>query len=257
MTAIYKKELRSYFINPIGYVFVGIFLTISSLLCSYTTIQSGSYNTQTYFTVMVFVLAIFVPILTMRSFAEEKKTKTDQLLLTSPISITAMVAGKFLAVLTVSVGAFLVTLVNLIPLSVIGISERSGESYSARHIGLVPAKVFGCIIGVILICTVFAAIGLFVSSLTENQLTAAITSIGIIAFLIAISFLNMIGKDSEGTRLIGNAFIRGVIDWVSVLSRFSSFSSGKLAVADVLYYLSLSFIFLMLCVRVFDKKRYA
>lgn len=257
MSAIYKKELRSYFINPIGYVFVGVFLTLSSLLCTYTTIQAGTYNTQTYFTMTVFVLAIFIPILTMRSFSEEKKAKTDQLLLTAPISITSMVVGKFLAVFTIVAGSFLLTLVNLIPLSITGASERAGESYSSRHIGLVPSKVFGCIIGVILICMVFIAIGLFVSSLTENQLAAAVISIGIIAFLIAISFLNMIGSDSDGTRFIGNAALRTVIDWVSVLSRFSSFSAGKLAFADVLYYLSLTFVFLMLCVRVYDKKRYA
>lgn len=257
MLAIYKKELRSYFINPIGYVFVGVYLTLCALLCAYTTIQSASYSTTTYFTLMVFVLAIFIPILTMRSFAEEKKMKTEQLLLTSPVSVTAMVTGKFLAVLTVAGGSFLATCINLLPLSISGAMARSGESYSARHIGLVPSKVFGCIVGIILISCVFAAIGLFISSLTENQLAAAVMSIGVIIFMVVISFLNMIGNDADGTRLVGNVFLRGVIDWISVLSRFSSFSAGKIALADVLYYLSVSAIFLLLCVRVYDKRRYS
>lgn len=257
MLAIYKKELRSYFINPIGYVFLGVYLTLSALLCAYTTIQSKTYSTATYFTMMLFVLAIFIPMLTMRSFAEERKTRTEQLLLTAPVSVTSMVAGKFLAVLTMAGGAFLVTCLNLIPLEISGAAARAGESYSARHVGLVPSKVIGCIIGIILISCVFVAIGLFISSLTENQLAAAVMSIGIIVFMMVISFLNMIGSDAEGTRLITSTFLRGVIDWISVLSRFASFSAGKIALADVLYYVSLSFIFLLLTVRVYDKRRYS
>ena len=257
MLAIYKKEIRSYFINPIGYVFVGVYLTLSALLCAYTTLQSASYSTTTYFTLMVFVLAIFIPILTMRSFSEEKKMKTEQLLLTSPVSVTAMVLGKFFAVLTVSAGSFLASCINLLPLSISGAMARAGESYSARHIGLVPSKVIGCIIGIILISCVFAAVGLFISSLTENQLAAAVMSIGVIIFMVAISFLNMIGSDADGTRLIGNVFIRSVIDWFSVLSRYSSFSAGKIALSDVLYYISVSAVFLLLCVRVYDKRRYS
>ena len=82
-------------------------------------------------------------------------------------------------------------------------------------------------------------------------------SIGVIIFMVVISFLNMIGNDADGTRLVGSVFLRGVIDWISVLSRFSSFSAGKIALADVLYYLSVSAIFLLLCVRVYDKRRYS
>jgi len=76
MFAIYKKEMRSFFINPIGYVFVGIFMVLSSLLCCYTTIQSNSYNTSSYFTIMIFALIILIPLLTMRSLSEERKLKT-------------------------------------------------------------------------------------------------------------------------------------------------------------------------------------
>ena len=257
MLAIYKKELRSYFINPIGYVFVGVYLVFSALLFAYTTIRSGTYSTSTYYTMTVFVLAVFIPLLTMRSFAEERKTKTEQLLLTAPVSITSMVLGKFLAVLTVACGSFLATCINLIPLEISGAAARAGESYTSRHIGVVPSKVLGCIIGIILISCVFAAIGLFISSLTENQLAAAVMTIGVIMAMIVISFLNMIGSDADGTRLVGDPFWRGVIDWISVLSRFASFSAGKLAFSDALYYLSMTFIFLLLTVRVYDKRRYS
>ncbi|MBR2432418.1 MAG: ABC transporter, partial [Clostridia bacterium] len=100
MFAIYKKELRSYFTNPHGYVFAGIFLALSALVFSYTTLLMQSYDTTLYFTVMVFALVVLVPLLTMRLFTEEKKLRTEQLLLTAPVTITGMVLGKFLAAFT-------------------------------------------------------------------------------------------------------------------------------------------------------------
>ena len=81
MTAIYKKEMQAYFSNPIGYVFCGIFLTLAAGLCCYTTLISKSYSTNSYFYIMIFALIILIPLLTMRSFAEERKTRTEQMLL--------------------------------------------------------------------------------------------------------------------------------------------------------------------------------
>ena len=100
MFAIYKKEMRSYFINPIGYVYTGIFLVFSALLACYTTLVAESYSTSTYFTTMIFAFIILIPLLTMRLFAEERKGRTEQLLLTAPVTITGMVMGKYLAALT-------------------------------------------------------------------------------------------------------------------------------------------------------------
>ncbi len=93
MFAIYKKELRSYFINPVGYVYVGVFLTVAALLCCYTTIISGTYNVGNYFVYMIFALIILIPLLTMRLFSEERKLRTEQLLLTAPVTLTGMVLG--------------------------------------------------------------------------------------------------------------------------------------------------------------------
>ena len=97
MFAIFKKELRSYFLNAIGYVYLGVFLSVSALLCCYTTLGSGTYDTANYFSFISLIFIILIPLLTMRLFAEEKKLRTEQLLLTSPVSITGMVFGKFLA----------------------------------------------------------------------------------------------------------------------------------------------------------------
>ena len=101
MFAIFKKELRSYFLNAIGYVYVGVFLAVSALLCCYTTLGMKSYDTAEYFTYIIFSFIVLIPLLTMKLFSEEKKLRTEQLLLTAPVTITGMVLAKFLAALTV------------------------------------------------------------------------------------------------------------------------------------------------------------
>ena len=256
MFAIYKKEMRSYFINPIGYVFAGIFLVLASLLCCYTTIQSNSYSTATYFTVMIFALIILIPLLTMRSLSEERKLKTEQLLLTAPVSITSMVLGKYLAALTMFAGCVLVSCVNFIPLYIIGHIERQGNPYEVTHIGPVTAEIVGSVFAVLLIGAAFLGIGLFVSSLTENQLSSAVITIAVILVMVVLSFLNDVGSDAEGTRLITNYAVRFVIDWISVFSRFSLFRYGIFDIASLLYYISLAGVFIFLTVRVYEKRRW-
>lgn len=256
MFAIYKKEMRSYFINPIGYVFVGIFLSLAALLCCYTTIQSNSYSTASYFTVMLFALVVLIPLLTMRSFSEERKMRTEQLLLTSPVSITSMVIGKYLASLTMFLSCVLFSCINFIPLYVVATAERKGDPYSITHIGPVTAEIVGSLIAVFLVGAAFIAIGLFISSLTENQLSAAVITIAVILLMVVMGFVNQIGSDSEGTRLVSNYAVRFVIDWISVFSRFGSFTRGLFDFSALIYYLSLAGVFLFLTVRVYEKRRW-
>ena len=78
MFAIYRKEMRSYFINPIGYIYLGVFLVFSALLCCYTTLIAGTYDTGSYFTFLVIALIVLIPVLTMRLFAEERKMRTER-----------------------------------------------------------------------------------------------------------------------------------------------------------------------------------
>ena len=256
MFAIFKKEMRSYFISPIGYVFVGIFLALSALLCCYTTIQSNSYSTSTYFTIMIFAMIILIPLLTMRSFAEERKQKTEQLILTAPVSITAMVLGKYFASLTMFIGCVLASCVNFIPLYIMGNVEREGDPYSITHIGPVTSEIVGSLIAVALIGAAFIAIGIFISSLTENQLSAAVITISIIVVMVALGFINQIGSDAEGNRLISNYAVRAVIDWLSVLSRFGYFTYGIFDISALVYYVSLAGLFVFFTVRVYEKRRW-
>ncbi|MBQ8388309.1 MAG: ABC transporter permease [Clostridia bacterium] len=255
MFAIYKKELRSYFINPIGYVFVGVFLAVAALLCCYTTLKANTYNTSSYFSFLIMAFVILIPLLTMRLFAEERKLRTEQLLMTAPVSITSVVLGKYLAAFTVFMGALLVSCVNFIPLYVIADRERAGEAYSELNIGPVTSEIVGSLIGIILIGAAFIAIGMFISSLTEDHLAAAIGTIGIILFMVIMGFVNSM-TDAEGNQIISNYALRFVIDWISVMSRFYNFGYGIFDFAALLYYLSLAGVFIFLTVRVYDKRRW-
>ena len=247
MLAIYKKELRSYFTNPLGFVFVGIFLAVSALLFSYTTFLSKTYDTSSYFLLMIFVLVLLLPLLTMRLFAEEKKHRTEQLLLTAPISLTGMVLGKFFAAFTMFFGCMLVSCINLIPLYAIAAAERGNLSYSTTYVGPVTAQIVGSMIAIILIGAAFIALGTLVSTLTENQLAAAIITMAAIFGLIFTSLISS---------FVPVVWIRTALNWISVLGRFSNLSSGVFDIAAVVYYLSLTFVFLFLTVRVYEKRRW-
>ena len=256
MLAIYRKEMRSYFINPIGYVYLGIFLAFSALLCCYTTIISASYSTSQYFTFLIFSLIILVPILTMRLFAEERKLRTEQLLLTAPVSLTGMVLGKYFAALTMYVCGVLVSCINFLPLYLIGASESALEDGSKlTQIGPITGQIVGGVVAVVLLGAALIAVGTFVSAMTENQLSAAVITVGVIAVMVLLSVVNML-TDSDGQPIIASYAIRYVIDWVSVLSRFNAFVNGIFDFAALLYYASIAFVFLFLTVRVYDKRRW-
>jgi len=247
MLAIYKKELRSYFTNPLGFVFVGIFLAVSALLFSYTTFLSKTYDTSSYFLLMIFVLVLLLPLLTMRLFAEEKKLRTEQLLLTAPISLTGMVLGKFFAAFTMFFGCMLVSCINFIPLYVIAAAERGNLSYATTYVGPVTAQIVGSMIAIVLIGAAFIALGTLVSTLTENQLAAAIITMAAIFGLIFTSLISS---------FVPVVWIRTALNWISVLGRFTNLSNGVFDIAAVVYYLSLAFVFLFLTVRVYEKRRW-
>jgi len=233
--------------NAIGYVFVGVFLAVAALLCCYTTIGSQTYDTSLYFTMMIFAFIILIPLLTMKLFAEEKKLRTEQLLLTAPVSIWGMVLGKFFAAITLFVGCVLVSCINFFPMYVYGNKEAASAGSTTTHIGPISGEIVACVVGLICLGAAFVAIGMFVSSLTENQLAAAVITVAIIFGMIALNVLN---------QYINVYAIRFVISWLSVISRFSNFTDGLLNYSDILYYISLTGVFLLLTVRVYDKRRW-
>ena len=234
MLAIFKRELRSYFVGVLGYVFLVIYLTVAGILFSYTTMFSMSSDVTNYFTLMLVFSAITLPLLTMKSFSEERKTKTEQLVLTAPVSLPSMVFGKFLASYTVFAAATVLTsfyFFFLIPYTQLQFSV-----------------LYGNLIALLLVGMVFIAIGIFVSALTENQLSAAIGTIAIILGFLGIGFINAL--------IPSNYAIRYFFDALSIFTRFQSFANGYFEFASVIYYLSVGGIFLWLTIRVYDRRRF-
>ena len=235
MLAIYKRELRSYFKGAIGYVFLVVYLAIAAVIFAYSNLFAMSSNMTSFYTFMLLFSAIALPLLTMKSFSEEKKTKTEQLLLTAPISLPAMVFGKFLAAYTVFGGAAIFVSLYFLLL--------------APYTQLQVAILFGNALALLLVGMVFISIGLFISSVTENQLSSAIGTITVILGFLAIGLINNL--------LPSSYFLRYIFDAISIFSRFQAFTNGYFELASIIYYLSVSGIFLWMTMRIYDRRRYS
>ncbi len=233
MLAIYKRELRSYFVSAVGYVFLAVILALGAVAFSLTTLLSYTNDVSTYFKIMLFILMVALPVLTMKLFSEEKKLKTEQLLLTAPISIGAMVFAKFLAAFTVFMGANLLCSLSYITLF----------RYSDPEGGII----LGNIIAISLVGAAFIAIGMFVSALTENQLAAALGTFGILLAMLGIGFLNAV---------IPWYALRFVLSWLSIFTRYVNFTNGFFDFAALFYYLSICFVFLFITCRLYERRRY-
>lgn len=233
MKAIYMREMRAYFTTPVGYIFLIVYFLVSGAVFSYSTLYSMTADSSVYFLAMLVFSAVVLPLLTMKSFSEERKQRTEQLLLTAPISLSGMVLAKFLAAYTVFAGAALVSSLSFLILY--------------QYAAVKTAVLLGSLLALLLVGLAFVSIGIFMSALTENQLAAAVLTIATHLFFLAISLLNSI---------IPFYWLRFILNGVSIFARFQNFTQGVFDVASLVYYLSVSAVFLFLTVRVFAKRRY-
>jgi len=235
MSAIYKRELRSYFITPIGYVFIIVFMIMSGLAFSYTTLMQNTSDVSTYYTIVMFFFIILIPLLTMKSLSEEKKLKTEQILLTSPVTITQMILAKFFAAYTLFAATLIFSCVNFITLYV----------YGQPNTGVLVATT----LGILLIGGAFIALGILLSSLTENQLIAALVTIMSIFFMLGLGLISSTIPDTAHV-------IRAFVKWLSVFDRFYAFTYGYFDFNSLLYYVSITAVFIFLTIRVYEKRRW-
>ena len=234
MSAIYKRDLRAYFTSPVGYVFIAAFLFVMNLVFFLMNMLTGENRLTTCYTVMLYAMMILVPILTMRTFSEDYKQKTDQLLLTSPVKPVGIVMGKFLAAYTVFVITLALMLVQVIIIA--AMSTPNAAIIIGNYIALLSAA------------AVYISIGCFVSSLTENQLVANIATLAINVTLFLLDY---------AYDLVNVGWIKQILYWISIYRRFNTFYVGVFSVADFVYYLCVSAVFLFLTVRVLEKKRWS
>jgi ABC-2 type transport system permease protein len=289
MIAIFRRELRAYFASPIGFIFMGFFLLVSGILFAVGNILQANPTYSGLLDSLTFVFMMIVPVLTMRLFSEEMRHKTDQLLITSPLPITGIVAGKYLA----AVAVFFLTLAVTVIYPVL-------MSFFA-FFGVAGWEIAGGYIGFFLMGSSFIAVGLFFSSVTDNQLVAAVVTL---AALLLMWILDWISKyvptDAvSGLVFLGAAgaclillvffstrsipatvafgvvaaavltllfvFSRGsfegiitkILNWFSLLKRFSNFNAGILSLSSIVYYLSFSGAFVFLTIRLIEKRRWA
>lgn len=234
MFAIFKRELKAYFTSPLGYVFLAIFYAFSGLFFYIFTLSVGSTDISSVFLMMFIVLMVFVPLLTMRLLSEDKKQKTDQLILTAPVSLLSIVMGKFLA-------AYAIFAIGVAVMPVYGFVMSTFATVSWLPI-------WGNTVGLLLLGGIFVSIGLFISSLTENQMIAAIGG-----FFINLMILLMNTLKSA----LPNGFLQDVLSSISVYSRYSEITNGIFSLSSLIFFVSVIFIFLFLTVRVLEKRRWA
>ncbi len=234
MGAIYRREIGAFFSSSIAYIFLAVFYIFSGLFFSLDNIAVGSTNLSGVFSTLFFISIFLIPILTMRLFSEEKRQRTEQGLLTAPVSLTGIVLGKYFAALTMFVIAVSIVFIYGLILSLFG---------TVAWLTLISNY-----LAVLLVGAAFIAIGLFVSSLTENQVAAAVGGIVCLAMLFLIDVVASFVK-------IG--WLQSVLYDLSFYTRYYEFTCGIFNLSSVLFYLSTAVLFNFFTVRVFEKRRWS
>ncbi|MBN2878638.1 MAG: ABC transporter permease [Clostridia bacterium] len=233
MKAVLKKEIRGYFLSPIAYIFSGTFMLIAGIFFSLTNILGLSSDFSSTLGSLTFVFIIIIPVLTMRMISQEQREKTDQLLLTSGVPIFSIILGKYFAAVIVYIAALGLSLVFPITISLFG-TALFGELLCSY-------------IGFLLLGLVMIAIGMLISSLTQSQITAAIlTAAAMLLLWVADAALS----------LITNEGLRNILSWFSFFSRLEPFILGKLAVDNVVYYISFAGFFVYTSYLAVEKRRW-
>lgn len=219
---IYKKELKSYFYSPVAYIVMVVFLIITGWFFTSSLFVAGVVSMRNVFDMIPFILLFFIPAISMRTFSEEKKAGTIELLLTKPITDFDIVLGKFFSTLTLAALTFVPTFIYAISLKFLGPID----------IG----SVFSAYLGLLLMSGIYISIGLFSSSLTENQVVAFIISFLMIFALFMMNKILMFVP----TPLVS------IVEYISSDYHFSSITRGVIDTKDLIYYFSGIYIMLLL-----------
>lgn len=295
MLAVYKKELRSYFTSMIGWVFIAFFLVLVGLYFMVYNLMNGYTDFSYVFQgIEMFFILLLVPVLTMRIIAEENRQKTDQLLYTSPVSVTKIILGKYFALITLLGIAMLIVCVY--PLILSGLVKEVATGTESVDFAIA----YGSALGFFLLGSAYIAIGMFISSLTESQVIAAVASGVIMIFtylmtslaqmlptghtfvfwflavlVVVLAFvLNLWIHNAWISALVGilaeivlttvfifntEAFdnlLGNTLSSISIVDRYSNFSLGIFDVSALIYYLSVCFLFVFITIQRIKKKRW-
>ena len=232
MFTIWKRDLLGYFRTPIGYAFSGVFLSLAGLIFYLFNIRYLTSDILAYMNQLTTLLMLLSPLLTMRLLSEERQKKTDQLLFTSPISLTKIVVGKYLAASTV---LFITLLLSQAYMLVIA-------SYGRLYLG----EWLAGYIGFFMQGLSFLALDLLVSSFAKNQITGAVAAFGANFFLWMIDMLS-----TSATGIVAD-----IISFLSLYSRYQPFVLGQLSISSLFYYLCFIIACLLITIRILDARRF-
>lgn len=233
MLAIWRGEMQSYFHTPVGYVFMGVFLALSSVMFYLLIMLPRSSDLMTFIGQMSYLWMLLSPVLTMRLMAEERQKRTDQLLLTSPVSLPGIVLGKYLAAVTVMLLTALLTGLFVLIVAIYG--------------AVYPGELMVGYLGFILQGCAFAALDLYLSSLTGSPVTAAILAFGANFTLWMLDLLET---------AVTLPWLASVMRFFSLYSRNEPFLMGQLSLAGIVYDLSFALACLVLTIHALDARRY-
>ncbi|MCX6163529.1 MAG: ABC transporter permease [Ignavibacteriae bacterium] len=219
---IFKKELKSYFYSPVAYIVIVVFLIITGWFFTSSLFVAGVISMRNVFDIIPFILLFFIPAISMRTFSEEKKAGTIELLLTKPITDFEIVLGKFFSTLALAILTFVPTVIYVISLKFLGPLDFG--------------SIFSAYIGLVLMAGLYISIGLFASSITENQVVAFI-----ISFLIIFALFMM-----NKILMFVPPILVPIIEYISTDFHFSSITRGVIDTKDLIYYFSGIYIMLLL-----------
>ena len=234
MGAIYRREMQSYFYTPGAYVFMGVFLALSSVFFGVTNRAARSSDYLALLQMMSYLWMLLSPVLIMRLVAGEKRQHTDRMLYASPCSLSGLVAGKFFAACTVLLVTVLATFVYALIVAIYG------KLYLAETlVGYLGLILQGC---------AFIALDLFVSCFTGSQMTAVLAGFGVNLLVWLADVL---------ASAVPVEWVSGILNFISLYQRFSPFARGQLSLSNGLYDLLFIFVMLFLSVRVLDARRWS
>ena len=224
MWTIFKKELKTYFLSPIGYIAIGIFMVMYSIFFYLTTISYGSvFMGDLYYATARYGLLLMVPLLTMRMFSEERKNGTEQLLLTSPRSVTSIVLGKFLAATAIIVISLIFSIIYPVIISFFGTVN-------------IPTLLV-TMLGFLLVAVASISIGMLASSITENQIISAIITIIV---LVAPWFL---------------VDMSTIFSSINLMDKFMSFPRGLISISDTVSLISITVMCILITIILIKRRK--
>ncbi len=233
MFAVLKRELSAYFSSPIGYIYLAVFYVFSGYFF-FGVLYSNTTSLSNVFNGMFTIIMLLIPILTMRLMSEDLKNKTDQALLTAPISLVSLVLGKFLAALIVYCLGVAITLVYGVVIAAFAPPDWT--------------VVFGNVLGMLLLGAALIAVGMFISALTENQVIAAVGGFAVGFSLILVNSLSA---------LISIEWLKKFVSGLSFMERYDEFTNGILDISNIFFFVSVCAVFVFFTVRVIEKRRWS